>query len=336
MRRLIVTPGDSEAGCLKQTRLADRVLPLRGNDLVNAPPPSEREIEAFFGPSRHAAEPGWQAWITAHDGVRDETDHHLGLPDVLAASDVVELWFGPDPRSQIQLAKLLWYVERTGCGIDTLVLARLDFGVTDYGSAGIVMLKPCRNPLTRAQLLTGHRLWNAFTGSTPEALVDLLAEDLSALPDCGQTVLRLLAELPSIRTGLGHAETRLLTLVGLPGATWISVAGGYAGGDRPPTIAWHQAELMLDHLASCAAPLVSGFVLDPFRDPPEPNDGFDRDLFHRHRRTPLSLTPLGHEVARREADFTRHNPIDRWLGGTRLVPGNLWRWDGMRCTLTPP
>ncbi len=25
-------------------------------------------------------------------------------------------------------------------------------------------------------------------------------------------------------------------------------------------------------------------------------------------------------------DFSRHNPIDRWWGGTHLTNDNLWRW----------
>ena len=26
-------------------------------------------------------------------------------------------------------------------------------------------------------------------------------------------------------------------------------------------------------------------------------------------------------------DFSHHNPIDRWWGGTRLTNDRLWRWD---------
>jgi len=26
-------------------------------------------------------------------------------------------------------------------------------------------------------------------------------------------------------------------------------------------------------------------------------------------------------------DFSRHNPIHRWWGGTQLTNDNLWRWD---------
>ena len=37
-------------------------------------------------------------------------------------------------------------------------------------------------------------------------------------------------------------------------------------------------------------------------------------------------------VAHKE-DFSRHNPIDRWWGGTRLTNDRLWRWDAV---LTAP
>ncbi len=32
-----------------------------------------------------------------------------------------------------------------------------------------------------------------------------------------------------------------------------------------------------------------------------------------------------------ESDFAdlRHNPIDRWWGGTQLTNDNLWRWNPM-------
>ncbi len=336
MRRLIITQGDSEAGCLKMTQLADRVLPLRGDHIVNAAPPSDEEVEAFFGPSRHVSEPGWQARITAKDGARDETDYYLGFLDVTAAFDVIELWFTPDPSAQIQVAELLCYIERTGCNIDKLVLARVDFPIAEHNAAEIMTLRPAREKLTQAHLRTGCLLWNAFVHPTPEVLFDLLAEDLSALPWSRQTVLRLLKELPSVRTGLSLTETNLLWLASRSGATWNSVAEGYHRYGHRPTISWSEAELLLHRLASCATPAVSGFPLDPFRDPPKPGEHFDGDLFRSHRKTPLFLTPFGDELVRSKADFTRHNPVDRWLGGTRLTTDKLWRWDGERCSLTRP
>ncbi len=44
-------------------------------------------------------------------------------------------------------------------------------------------------------------------------------------------------------------------------------------------------------------------------------------------RSRLSLTEFGKAVVAHKEDFSRHNPIDRWWGGTHLTNDNLWRWN---------
>ena len=39
------------------------------------------------------------------------------------------------------------------------------------------------------------------------------------------------------------------------------------------------------------------------------------------------ITEFGKAVLAHKEDFSRHNPIDRWWGGTHLTNDNLWRWD---------
>ena len=50
-------------------------------------------------------------------------------------------------------------------------------------------------------------------------------------------------------------------------------------------------------------------------------------------RSRLSLTEFGRAIVAHKEDFSRHNPIDRWWGGTRLTNDRLWRWGP---TLTKP
>ncbi len=45
------------------------------------------------------------------------------------------------------------------------------------------------------------------------------------------------------------------------------------------------------------------------------------------QRSSLSVTEFGKAVLGHKADFTDHNPIDRWWGGTHLTNDNLWRWN---------
>lgn len=46
-----------------------------------------------------------------------------------------------------------------------------------------------------------------------------------------------------------------------------------------------------------------------------------------YRRSRLSVTEFGKAVLAHREDFTAHNPIDRWWGGTHLTNANLWRWN---------
>jgi hypothetical protein len=57
----------------------------------------------------------------------------------------------------------------------------------------------------------------------------------------------------------------------------------------------------------------------------------DRDSAYKRSR--LSLTEFGKAVVDHRDDFSRHNPIDRWWGGTHLTNDRLWRY---RSVLTRP
>jgi hypothetical protein len=52
-----------------------------------------------------------------------------------------------------------------------------------------------------------------------------------------------------------------------------------------------------------------------------------RDRHTAYLRSELSLTEFGKAVLGHKEDFTRHNPIDRWWGGTHLTNDRLWRWN---------
>jgi hypothetical protein len=82
-----------------------------------------------------------------------------------------------------------------------------------------------------------------------------------------------------------------------------------------------------------------GYLLDGLAFGPRPAiAGWDEELRtirrdnlrDRHRaslRSRLTLTEVGWAVVAHEEDFSRHNPIDRWWGGTHLTNDHLWRYD---------
>ena len=80
---------------------------------------------------------------------------------------------------------------------------------------------------------------------------------------------------------------------------------------------------LLDGLARSPAPAVSGLDEGPFTL--EMHD--DANRFERYKRSKLKLTELGKAILVQADDFSRHNPIDRWWGGTHLTNDRLWRWN---------
>jgi hypothetical protein len=52
-----------------------------------------------------------------------------------------------------------------------------------------------------------------------------------------------------------------------------------------------------------------------------------RDRHTAYLRSRLSLTDFGKEILAHKEDFSRHNLIDRWWGGTRLTNDCVWRCD---------
>jgi hypothetical protein len=176
--------------------------------------------------------------------------------------------------------------------------------------------------VTERELATASAAWQAYRAATPEGCFDLLRTNLSALTALRPALLDLLDELPSRSTGLGATEMRMLELI----ARGYSLTNAlfHLRSLRQTRIfnEWEHGYL-LDGLAHGPQPAVAGLD-DELRTLSRENLG---DRLHAYHRSRLSLTEFGKAVVAHQEDFSRHNPIDRWWGGTRLTNDNLWRWD---------
>jgi hypothetical protein len=89
---------------------------------------------------------------------------------------------------------------------------------------------------------------------------------------------------------------------------------------------------LLDGLAHCPAPAIAGLDEGPFDD--ELHDA--RERHDRYANSRLSPTSLGRAILAQADDFSRHNPVHRWWGGTELSNDRLWRWDPLQRVLVAP
>lgn len=321
MTRLIVTTDSSAAGALQVAGLADLVIAIE-RLLVWGSLPSTAELNAFLAP--HTMHPSGLHWLDDTPSWRLESSGLRGrrLIELLSEYDSVERWMEPEPDAQLIL---LWLLDRCGsdrAAMSKLVMRSLDIAVSGLSPAGLAKLNPPMVKLTQDHVELAGRAWRAYRAPTPQAWFGLLETDLRLLPQLERCVVALLEELPNVSSGLGATETRLLELIAPGGVQPFDVFPGHQKPNEHRVFDYWEVGALLDGLARCPVPAVSGLEEGPFT-----LDMHEDALRHaRYKQSRLSLTDLGRAVLAGE-DFSHHNPIRRWWGGTLLVSERLWRWD---------
>ena len=221
---------------------------------------------------------------------------------------------------------LLWlldYLHTHAKPVPNLSLRLVDFRIGDHNEKQLAKYKVPAVEITRDHLEVASVAWQAYRAPTPEAWFNLLKRDLSLVPQLGPCVLELLEELPRSATGLGATEMRMLELLSAGNAGPFDVFPGHRKPSQRRVFGYWEVGSLLDGLAHCPAPAVSGLDEGPFTL--EMHD--DANRFEQYKRSKLKLTELGKAILVQADDFSRHNPIDRWWGGKHLTNDRLWRWN---------
>jgi hypothetical protein len=219
----------------------------------------------------------------------------------------------------LQLIWLLDYFRSYPNAVQRLKFRLVDLDMIELDRLG--KWSPLAVDVTDKELKTASAAWQAYRAPTPEACFDLLGKDLSALPLLKPVLIDLLEELPSGSTGLGASEMRMLELIARGYSLTNALFHFYQLRQTRIFGEWEYGYL-LDGLAFGPRPAVAGLD-DALRTLDRENL---RDLHPAYLRSRLSITEFGKAVLAHKEDFSRHNPIDRWWGGTHLTNDNLWRW----------
>jgi hypothetical protein len=320
MTRLILT-SDSGSSFLRSD-LADVVIPFFFR-FVWGPLPSPGELASYVAArsDQHAPATHWSDFVGRWP-LATKARKGLRLVEFCQHFETVELWFDPAPNDQLQLVWLLDYFRS-----HPEIVARLRLRLVDYD---LIMATPeelgrWKMPavdVTKDELGTASVTWQAYRATTPEACFDLLGRDLSALPLLRPALFDLLEELPFGATGLGATEMRLLELI--PRGYSLTNALFHLRGLRQRRV-FNSLEIgyLLEGLAHGPRPAIAG--LDDGLRTLKTSNHRGRD--EAYRRSRLSLTESGKAIVAHKEDFSRHNPIHRWWGGTELTSDRLWRWD---------
>ena len=111
----------------------------------------------------------------------------------------------------------------------------------------------------------------------------------------------------------------MLELIGEGNAAPPDVFPGHEKRNTRRVFDYWQIGALLDGLADAPAPAVSGLDGGPFTEEMHS----DRERHERYKRSKLSLTALGRDILAGCEDFSRHNPVHRWWGGTELTNDRL-------------
>ena len=302
--------------------LADLVLKLDFFNFVWGPQPSPDELAAHLGPRTGSHDRNrathWSDWGTHRN--KNRRHRNRSLAEFCLQYETVELWFDIRPGAQLKLIWLLDYFRSYPETIRRLKLRLVDLEMSTLEKFG--RWRPPVVDVTEKELETASAAWQAYRSPTPEACFDLLGKDLSALPLLRPVLIDLLEELPSSSTGLGASEMRMLELIARGYSLTNALFHLYQLRQTRIFGEWEYGYL-LDGLAHGPRPAVAG--LDE-----ELRTLSRENLCDRHAsylRSELSLTAFGEAVLAHKEDFSRHNPIDRWWGGTHLTNDHLWRWN---------
>jgi hypothetical protein len=246
----------------------------------------------------------------------------LGLIEVCRRCETVDLWMGTEPNAQLVLIWLLDYLDPQAKSLG-IILRHLDASLCEIEPERLAELTFAGVAITDDHLEIASLAWQAFRAPTPHAWFDPLSRDLSILPQLRRCVLEMLEELPGRATGLGASEMRILELISAGYEHPFDAFPHHRQRFQCRVFGYWEAGALLEGLAFAPMPAVSLLAERPFTL--EMHD--KRERLERYKESRLSLTALGKAVLAGTEDFSRHNPIDRWWGGTHLTNDRLWRWD---------
>jgi len=321
MTRLILTADSSSAGGVVSAGHADLAIPIEPR-MVWGPPRSDAGLAAFLA-ARTSQEPG-SHWLDSVPPKRLQKFDmsELGLIEACERCETVELWMETEPNAQLVL---IWLLDYLGPQAKTLniILRHVDASLGETDPGRLAEWKFPGVAINDHHLEIASLAWQAFRAPTPHAWFNLLSRDLSVLPQLRRCVLEMLEELPGRATGLGASELRILELISAGYMHPFDAFPHYRERFQRRVFGYWEAGALLEGLALAPMPAVSGLADWPFT--PEMHNL--RERYERYKESRLSLTTLGKAILAGTEDFSRHNPIDRWWGGTRLTNDRLWRWD---------
>jgi hypothetical protein len=309
---LHVTNGDSVAVPLSQSSLGGEALAWR-DAYHEGPVRSGERSRLIDARAAFLSSCGWGD----EDAIRDDLlARDARFVAALREGREIVLWFEHDLYDQLQLVDVLALAGETGFDPEQLELIEIGAfagrpgfrGLGELTVAELESLWPQRRAVTDEDTAGAQRAWEAVRRADPRGLARVRLDPPPSRPFLAAALGRLLEELPDVDDGLSRTERQLLELLDdgplLTGALFV------ASQDREEA-PFHGDAWILRTLAELT-PLVS------------------------LTEGSAEITDTGRRVLAGGDDRIEVLGVDRWVGGTHLVPGAVWRWDADASALVAP
>ena len=303
---LHILNGDETAKVFTQAGIpADAVIVWR--EILSEGPIIDHHSPVDFWQARqhYIAETYNESAITYIDKVTAEVKRL----ETFGQHEEVVLWFEHDLLCQVNLLYLLHWFAKHQPGNTTISLVCItthpekpDFrGLGELTPAQLAALFPQRQVLTPAEITLGDQGWQAYAAPTPEPVISFLQKDFTHLPLLKPALQAHLTRFPSVQNGLNAIEHILLEIISESNPSPLELFEKF----------WQRTSLF---------GIGDAQIVNYLKDLEQAGLIIVGDN--------TQITPLGIKVQHGEADYVQLKPLNRWLGGVHLQPGQpYWRWD---------
>ena len=220
----------------------------------------------------------------------------------------IVLWFEHDLYDQLQLLQLLdWFATKELKDIQLFLIYSNNY----LGESTPKQIKKMLHyaiDVNSNHLKLAKEAWSAFREPTPKSWSKLLKKSTSILPFLQPTIVRMLEEFPSTKTGLSRTEYQALLVIS-------------NGIDNAQDIFEESQNL---EKRKFMGNIIFWKILNNF----ENYNIIERDINNR-----LTITSLGRELLNGKRFWFDIMPLDRYIGGCHLTLENLWCWDNATKTI---
>jgi hypothetical protein len=311
---LHILNGDCAAGVLRQTDLPGEHCVWRESLMTGPAPADLSQKEWIETRAIHLA----TAYRPDAETCRNDLARQFAELEKFTDHSEVVLWFEYDLFCQLNLIYLLDWFSRRARGNTKLWLVCMEpradgaKGLGELEPAEMAALYAGRVEITNEALGTALRAWAAYTSSDPRRLVDLLGDDLSALPFLKDAIVCHLRRFPFIENGLSYLERAVLEMTYGESKSFADLFREF--GEKAPLYGmgdsqfWHEMRGLFEAGLITKTPAAEASI----------RSSYD---------VTIAITEAGHAAFRNDAKLAAYSQIDRWLGGVHLSGSNLWLWD---------